>query len=344
MRHELVVGDSAAGFISSLSHDVAAQIGIAWVHQTIMAARPHPSRPNHHTRMQPTHFLSRSMMEWGEDDAWDSASDDESSNPEPPIRTLSNSTSSAPKSVSNLTRSASSSTLDSSFTHLNPPNSTSYPPKPQNTQPAKNGWTIVRKSHRESIDERRGKKLEEDDNADLDVEGDMVLGDLEPDGAEPVVNVKPRQDHGSVRDDVDEIINGNSNSLSCLLCSPLIQHVDPLHGIRRRLSKHPDSSPRQPKTQVSAVNEKSEKLMRERSIRTNRRHKFVECLTSQDVNIGAFALFPEHVQPWVYAVTIAELRKLSWAGIPNDLRPIAWQLLLVSQSLPYCHHSHRKFH
>ena len=32
--------------------------------------------------------------------------------------------------------------------------------------------------------------------------------------------------------------------------------------------------------------EKSEKLMRERSIRTNRRHKFVDCLTSQDVNIG----------------------------------------------------------
>lgn len=26
---------------------------------------------------------------------------------------------------------------------------------------------------------------------------------------------------------------------------------------------------------------------------------------------------------------IVELRKLAWAGIPNDLRPVAWQLLLV---------------
>lgn len=25
----------------------------------------------------------------------------------------------------------------------------------------------------------------------------------------------------------------------------------------------------------------------------------------------------------------AELRKLAWAGIPNELRPMSWQLLLV---------------
>jgi len=61
--------------------------------------------------------------------------------------------------------------------------------------------------------------------------------------------------------------------------------------------------------------EKSEKLMRERSIKTNRKHKFVECLSGQDVNIG-------------------ELRKLAWAGIPRDLRPMAWQLLLGYLPLP----------
>jgi len=33
-----------------------------------------------------------------------------------------------------------------------------------------------------------------------------------------------------------------------------------------------------------------QKLMRERSIRTNRRNKFFDCLTSQDVNICASAL------------------------------------------------------
>ncbi|EDR11501.1 uncharacterized protein LACBIDRAFT_246710 [Laccaria bicolor S238N-H82] len=61
--------------------------------------------------------------------------------------------------------------------------------------------------------------------------------------------------------------------------------------------------------------EKSEKLLRERSIRSNRRHKFVDCLSSQDVSIG-------------------ELRKLAWAGIPVDLRPMAWQLLLGYLPLP----------
>ncbi|KIM83395.1 hypothetical protein PILCRDRAFT_442133 [Piloderma croceum F 1598] len=61
--------------------------------------------------------------------------------------------------------------------------------------------------------------------------------------------------------------------------------------------------------------ETSEKLMRERSIRSNRRHKFVDCLSGQDVNIAA-------------------LRKLAWAGIPSDLRPMAWQLLLGYLPLP----------
>ena len=28
-----------------------------------------------------------------------------------------------------------------------------------------------------------------------------------------------------------------------------------------------------------------------------------------------------------------ELRKLAWAGIPGDLRPMAWQLLLVSTTI-----------
>jgi len=50
--------------------------------------------------------------------------------------------------------------------------------------------------------------------------------------------------------------------------------------------------------------------MRERSIRSNRKAKFIECLSSEDVNIN-------------------ELRKLAWAGIPKELRPMAWQLLLV---------------
>jgi len=50
-------------------------------------------------------------------------------------------------------------------------------------------------------------------------------------------------------------------------------------------------------------------LARERSLRTNRRHKFVECLSQPDVSI-------------------TDLRKLAWSGIPPVLRPVAWPLLL----------------
>lgn len=68
--------------------------------------------------------------------------------------------------------------------------------------------------------------------------------------------------------------------------------------------------------------------MRERSIRSNRRHKFVDCLTSEDVNIGMWYLYLPDMMINILR-TLVELRKLAWAGIPADLRPIAWQLLLV---------------
>lgn len=84
--------------------------------------------------------------------------------------------------------------------------------------------------------------------------------------------------------------------------------------------------------------EKEEKLMRERSIRTNRKHKFVECLCTGDVNIGTNTglwRFLSHIK------LSAELRKLAWAGIPDELRPVAWQLLLVCllQQVWCDHHS-----
>jgi hypothetical protein len=103
------------------------------------------------------------------------------------------------------------------------------------------------------------------------VEGDMILGDLEPDGMEPM-DIIPSQKagfaQGIIREDVEDIVN------------------DPLVAVRHR-PRRTDTSPRRsspPNSPESA--ERSEKLMRERSIRTNRRHKFVECLSSQDVNIG----------------------------------------------------------
>ncbi|KAJ7141474.1 RabGAP TBC [Mycena epipterygia] len=131
----------------------------------------------------------------------------------------------------------------------------------------------------------------------------MILGDLEPDAMEPMdiippLHSKPKTDYqGLVREDVDAIVD------------------DPLAGVKHRPRRtEPESRKPSPPTSPESA-ERSEKLMRERSIRTNRRHKFVECLSSQDVNIG-------------------ELRKLAWAGIPADLRPMAWQLLLGYLPLP----------
>lgn len=51
--------------------------------------------------------------------------------------------------------------------------------------------------------------------------------------------------------------------------------------------------------------------MGEKGREKRRRQRFIDCLGMENVDL-------------------AELRKLSWAGIPGDLRPIVWQLLLVS--------------
>lgn len=119
-----------------------------------------------------------------------------------------------------------------------------------------------------------------------DVDDMMILGDMDTDvpSASSQASSKPKPDRGAIRLDVDEIVK------------------DPLSSIRQR-SLLPATSPR------PSRDPENEKLLRERSIRTNRKHKFVECLCGGDVNI-------------------AELRKLAWAGIPEDLRPVAWQLLL----------------
>jgi hypothetical protein len=66
-----------------------------------------------------------------------------------------------------------------------------------------------------------------------------------------------------------------------------VRNPDPLHGIRHRPRRgEPSQSSIKQPTEDPANLEKSEKLLRERSVRSSKRHKFVDCLTSQDVNIG----------------------------------------------------------
>ncbi|KAI0062881.1 RabGAP/TBC [Artomyces pyxidatus] len=126
----------------------------------------------------------------------------------------------------------------------------------------------------------------------------MVLGDLDPDFMDmPIMSSKFKQASGVVREDAQEIVN------------------DPLHLIRRPAPKRVASLSRPPSSPSPSNEHSSEKLRRERSIRTNRRNKFIESLTREDVDM-------------------AELRKLAWSGIPDDLRPLAWQLLLGYLPLP----------
>ncbi|KZP22361.1 RabGAP/TBC [Athelia psychrophila] len=267
-----------------------------------MAARPPPARP--HIGLNPS-FQNQHSGEWGEDDAWDSGSDSES----PRQSTIASSwlptsrapsvsaTSPKPVPKSPSRPSASSSTLGFSYTHVNAPSPSSYPPRVEQSQepPQKSGWTIVRKSTdgHKSVEEKEDSKVE--GAADDPLVEDMVVGSFEP---EVVVEppAKPKVERGSIREDVDDIV------------------TDPLHGIRHRLLKR--AGTRGADSPDPAVEKAiSDKLIRERSIRTNRRHKFVDCLSGQDVNIAA-------------------LRKLAWAGVPNDLRPMAWQLLLGYLPLP----------
>ena len=296
-----------------------------------MAARPPPARP--HIGLNPS-FNSRVSTDWGEDDAWDSASDSESPRQSTIITNswASSRTSSttSPKPVPQPT--ASSSNLAFSYTHLNAPSPSSYPPRPEAVQSQKSGWTIVRKSSeiRSSIEDKGDVKEYQGVAGELDEEGEMIVGELEPEEiAESTPSIKPRLESGMIREDVDEIVNGASEGTFCSFFRTK-SHVDPLRGVSHRPSKQ-DRSPRRESAETLVDRETSEKLIRERSIRTNRRHKFVDCLSSQDVNIGIALSGIRIIQHSKNILFPAALRKLAWAGIPNDLRPMAWQLLLVSR-------------
>lgn len=176
-----------------------------------VSPRPPPTRP--HVGINPSSHFSSYSADWGEDDAWDSASDHES-----PIDTTSIPLSSSAVSVPRRPKAnRSNSTLAFSYTHLTAPSPSSYPSSqpssmPSASQPSdpKAGWTMVRKEH----EVRKSWEADEDGiqaetetkqkSGDVDVEGDMIVGDLEQD-QEPA---RPRCGKESIRRDADELING----------------------------------------------------------------------------------------------------------------------------------------
>ncbi|KAL1680363.1 rab-GTPase-TBC domain-containing protein [Schizophyllum commune] len=263
-----------------------------------MTARPPPARP--HLALHASDF-GRTPTDWAEDDAWDSASDDGNDRQPAASDAWPRAESSAPKPVPTRTttseKSSSSSTLAFSYTHVSAPNPSSYPPRgEQAAPPARNGWTIVHTERGDADDIPEGREHHVSRADDVEVEGDMILGEMDPDpacGTSEGHSQVPDEKIGkaAVREDAEAVAE------------------DPLRGVKHR-PRRPEHAPASaPKDPALTNLEHSEKLMRERSIKSNRRHKFVDCLSAEDVNI-------------------AELRKIAWAGIPQDLRPMAWQLLL----------------
>ena len=177
-----------------------------------MSARPPPARP--HIGLNPTtKFSSYAVNDWGEDDAWDSASDSESASKPDWKRAPRASSSTAPKPVPRPALNNSSSTLAFSYTHVQAPSS--YPPK--GDQPgAKNGWTIVRTStERGSVDSRDSIPPAAPRGPYDELDAEMVIGELEPEtdagaNADGSAAPRPRYDQAVLRDDAQEIVNGAS--------------------------------------------------------------------------------------------------------------------------------------
>lgn len=180
-----------------------------------MSARPPPARP--HIGLNPRLSSFGTASEWVEDDAWDSASDSES----PQLNKSWNASkqqSTAPKNVPGKvarSSSSSSSNLASSYTHINAPNPSSYPPKPDLPPLNKGGWMLVKATG----DKDRTSPPKDLKDSDIDhdplvvstaseVVDELVVGDFD----DPVVlhgpSLKARESRGSVRDKVEEIVAG----------------------------------------------------------------------------------------------------------------------------------------
>jgi hypothetical protein len=66
-------------------------------------------------------------------------------------------------------------------------------------------------------------------------------------------------------------------------------HTDPLRLLSRSAGRHgrAESSSSQRSRSSSPNYSESEKLKREQSVKANRHHKFIECLSREDVDMGS---------------------------------------------------------
>ena len=147
----------------------------------------------------------------------------------------------------------------------------------------------------------------------------------------------PKQKVGkeALKRNIDEILKGQSlwllPSWVPSLCSGFV--TDPLYTLKMATEStalpippgsNGDSTPvTKGNNTVNSMREGFPRTMgrtRSGSIRTERkRERFAKVLRGRGAERGG-------------GVDPAELRKMAWAGIPEELRPIAWQMLLVSSN------------
>jgi len=250
-------------------------------HFAVMMARPPPTRP--HIGINPSHrFSSYSTFEWAEDDAWDSASDSESQSK--PSNTNSSRTTVKPSTIVATTppqpipqkagRGSSGSSSSFSYTQVQVP-SPSSDPSQHEPHSFKNGWTII---------SEEGEPVEPVDNDGLGNSRQTQTKTINrKDNAEGVVEsglAKLKLGVDSVRQDALHIVEGMS--LSILLSLELLdqQTIDPLYRVRRQKPSGDSEA------STSNANGNSAQLKRMLSVKSNRRRKFIDCLTAEDVSIG----------------------------------------------------------
>jgi hypothetical protein len=271
--------------------------------------------------------ITHTASEWtlASDDAWDSASDSETtyrspsssrlghglgvsaSKPIPVSPFKSKSDEKSPKSGGiPVTGNSGESIVEGgsfafSYTHVNTPSaSSSYTRQSTVGKPA--GWTMVTKprpsrveSERESVETALDPEVENE--LEVDVEGSVTEIGIGR-------NRRIQEGKEAIKYDVEDIVNGICIYVGIIpsKCVP-----DPLHAV------HSLSTTEYEERVASGIGHPERQ--HQHAMRAQKRQKFVDCLTADNVDI-------------------TELRKLAWSGIPEELRPISWMLLLVSH-IPY---------
>ncbi|KAG9316617.1 rab-GTPase-TBC domain-containing protein [Chiua virens] len=153
----------------------------------------------------------------------------------------------------------------------------------------------------------------------------MVVDDFDPEVMKSGTANKIRLDRGSIRPDAEEIMNGREE------CLPLSYSSKKTN---RPISQYPAF------TNLAVVFASTiARFWRQSGFSSawqrysNRRSKFIDCLSKEDLNICKSLLLLWNLTP-SDGVPSADLRKLAWSGTPSDLRPIVWPILLVRALLP----------